>query len=133
MLPLVNTGYRPSDNDERSMWHDCDRFEEELAASNLLLDAPELHAYVAGVIKNLLGERAGGSRLYLIHEPTFNASMFANGMMLVHTGLLVRVRSEAQCAAVLGHEAGHFLRKHTITGARNKIRTSSVMAFVAAW
>lgn len=131
MLPLVDAGYRPTDADERGMWRDCDRAEEELAASNLLVDAPALHAYVSGIIHNLLGERAAGSRLYLVHEPTFNASMAPNGMMVVHSGLLVRVRTEAQCAAVLGHEAGHFCRKHNIAGFRNRVHRQSAMAFVA--
>jgi beta-barrel assembly-enhancing protease len=42
----------------------------------------------------------------------FNASMAPNGMMQIWSGLLLRVENEAQLAAVLGHELGHYLRRH---------------------
>jgi hypothetical protein len=38
--------------------------------------------------------------------------MAPNGMMLVWTGLLLRMENEAQLAFVLGHETGHYLRRH---------------------
>jgi len=40
--------------------------------------------------------------------------MAANGTMRVYTGLLLRVRSEAELAAVLGHEFGHFEERHSL-------------------
>ena len=132
MLPLVDAGYRPGDAVENGLWHDCDRHEEELAASNLLLDAPAVHAYLVGVVRNMLGERARGSRLYLIRQPSFNAAMYPNGMMTVNSGLLLRVSTEAQLAAVLGHESGHYLRQHSLAAHRDRVRKTGVMAFVAA-
>ena len=47
-----------------------------------------------------------------------NASMGPTGLMIVHTGLLARMRNEAQLASVLGHEAGHYLRRHSLQLAR---------------
>lgn len=132
MLPLVDAGYRPSEAVEGALWQDFGRLEEELATSDRLLGNHDIHRYVAGVIQNLLGQRARDSRLYVVRDPTFNASMAPNGMMIVHTGLLARVRNEAQLAAVLGHEAGHYLRRHSIAAYRDKVRKSSVIAFVAA-
>lgn len=58
--------------------------------------------------------------------------MFPNGMMIVQTGLLARIRNEAQLAAVLGHEAGHYLRRHSIARLRSTERKTAVMAFVSA-
>lgn len=132
MLPLVDAGYRPSDTVEGGLWRDWTRVEEELAASNRLVVAPELHTYVAGVIRTLLGKRATDSRLYLVHNASFNASMAPNGMMIVHSGVLIRVGDEAQLAAVLGHEAGHYLRRHSIAAYRDKVRKTGAMAFIAA-
>ena len=71
-------------------------------------------------------------RLYLMRNSDFNAAMFPSGMMIVHTGLLARVRSEAQYAAVLGHEAGHYFRKHTLQQYRSIRRKSAAMAVVGA-
>ena len=46
--------------------------------------------------------------------PQFNAMMAPNGMMLVWSGLLLRVENEAQLAAILGHELGHYLERHSV-------------------
>ena len=132
MLPLVDAGYRPTDTVEGGLWRDISRVEEELATSGLLVTDPLLHSYVAGVIVNLLGARANDTRLYLVHDASYNASMAPNGMMIVHTGLLVRMQNEAELAAILGHEAGHYLRHHSITAYRNRVRKTGVMAFVVA-
>ena len=40
--------------------------------------------------------------------------MTANGVMEVWTGLLVRVSSEDELAAVLGHELAHYTQLHTL-------------------
>lgn len=40
--------------------------------------------------------------------------MAPNGMMSVYTGLLLRTQNEAQLAAVLGHEIGHYLARHSL-------------------
>jgi hypothetical protein len=58
--------------------------------------------------------------------------MFPSGMMIVHTGLLARVRNEAQLAAVLGHEAGHYFRKHSIDQYRSIRSKTAAMAWVSA-
>ena len=47
-----------------------------------------------------------------MNAPHFNAGMFPNGLMLVNTGFLLRIQSEAQLAAVLGHEVGHYVKRH---------------------
>ena len=130
MQALVGPGYRPVDADERGMWQSIERLEEELASSNLLLKSPEMQRYVEGVMARLLGDRARETRVYIVHDPEFNASMFPNGMMLVHTGLLARMRDEAQLAAVLGHECGHYLRRHSLQGWRDFRRKTGIMAFV---
>ncbi|MBV8972356.1 MAG: M48 family metalloprotease [Sphingomonadaceae bacterium] len=131
MLPLVDPGYRPSDATEGALWQHWGRFEQDLAASPALLHAPDLHDYVSGVLANLLGPRARDVRLYIVHDASFNASMAPNGLTIVQTGLLARMRSEAQLAAVLGHEAGHYLRLHAISREHDVVHKNSVMAFVS--
>jgi len=70
-------------------------------------------------------------RIYVMRDASFNAAMAPSGFMIVNTGLLARVRNEAQYAAVLGHEAGHYFRKHSIQGYRNLRRKAAVGAFVS--
>jgi predicted Zn-dependent protease len=80
-------------------------------------------------MERLLGRPAPDLRIYLMHDATFNAAMFPTGMMLVHTGFMARTRNEAQYAAVLGHEAGHYFRKHTLQQFRS-VRTRSAVGAV---
>jgi predicted Zn-dependent protease len=49
-----------------------------------------------------------------MRTPMFNASMAPNGMMQVWSGLLLRVENEAQLAAIVGHELGHYLERHQL-------------------
>ncbi len=132
MTSLVEPGYQPAERDEVGLWRSLERLEEDLAASNILFEAPALHAYSLGIMRNLLGAQMRDFRLYLVHDPAMNAAVLPNGLVFVNSGLLVRMRSEAQYAAVLGHESGHYLRKHTLARIRDRKAKSAVMAFVTA-
>jgi predicted Zn-dependent protease len=57
--------------------------------------------------------------VYIVQTPYFNAFMAPNGMMQVWSGLLVRMTSEAQLAAILGHEIGHYVQRHSIERMRD--------------
>ena len=129
--PTIGPGYAPVEQDERGLWLACREFEEKLARSDLLLDAPDLVAYSQGVMQRLLGAAADDLRIYIVRDPDLNASMFPTGMLLVHTGLLARLDSEAQYASVLGHEAGHYFLRHGIDRYR-ELRDKSAIATVAS-
>jgi beta-barrel assembly-enhancing protease len=131
LTPLVPPDYEPQDKDERGLWHDCDKLERELVASDLLIRDPALSAYLEKVAHGLLGEHKADLRVYAVRNAEFNASMFPNGMMLVHSGLLARARNEAQLAAVVGHECGHYLRLHSIRRWRDVRAKTSFAAFLS--
>ncbi len=131
MTPVIADGYTPVDPDERGIWQSSDKIEAQIKDSNLRIRNPELNQYVFGIIKQLLGDSANDIRLYIMRDPNFNASMFPNGMMIVNTGLLSRMRNEAQLAAVLGHEAGHYFRQHTLTRFRDVKTKAAIMSVVA--
>ena len=129
--PLIGADYQPVDADERGIWQSCERIEETLQVSDRQLRSAELQKYTVGVVERLLGRPVPDLRVYLMHEASFNAAMFPNGMMLVHTGFMVRARNEAQFAAVLGHEAGHYFRKHTLQQYRS-VRAKAALGTVLA-
>jgi Zn-dependent protease with chaperone function len=131
MTPLIAPGYEAEDADERGLWQAFDKLEEQIATSNLIVRDPELTSYLNGVMYRLLGEPATDIRLYVIRNPDFNASMAPNGMMIVHTGLLARMRNEAQLAAVLGHEAGHYYRRHSVQQWRSIKAKTALMSVIA--
>ena len=70
-------------------------------------------------------------RIYLAHIPDFNAVMFPTGFAVVFSGLLLRMRNEAQLAGVIAHESGHFLRRHMIRSWRDMKRKSDIFAIGA--
>jgi predicted Zn-dependent protease len=115
-LPLPSAaGYRPQDKLEEGLWFEMDEQERLLRQSKFLVTDPALNAYVRGVLCRTVGqERCAATRLYIVRTPYFNASMAPNGTTIVYTGLFLRMRDEAQLAAVLGHEYTHFEQRHTL-------------------
>jgi predicted Zn-dependent protease len=106
---------RPAaESDEGGLWGLMDREEGRLKRSPLTIRDKALQAYLQDLVNRLAGEHAPDIRVYAVRTPHFNAMMAPNGMMIVWSGLLLRADNEAQLAAVLGHELGHYLERHTV-------------------
>ena len=124
--------YQPQGVDEIGLWQQDDESERSLAASSVVIRDEKLTSYVKGVLCAAVGDdRCNATRVYILREPTFNATMSPNGTMRVFSGLLLRMRSEAELAAVLGHEFGHFERRHGLNGFRAMRKGSDVLAWGA--
>ena len=127
----LQPGYRPQTNsDELGLWAAMDRAERDLANSRFVLRERELNDYIRSIVCRLSPGHCGDLRQYVVRTPLFNASMAPNGMMQVWTGLLLRCLDEAQLAAVIGHEMGHYLHRHTLQryrDVRSKADLSAVL------
>lgn len=131
MAPLVGKGFKPADRDEQGLWQEMERAEEEISGTNLLVDDPGLQNYIKTMIATVGGPAAQDFRIYLVRIPEFNAMMFPTGFAVVFTGLLLRMRNEAQLAGVIAHESGHFLRRHQIRSWRDMRRKTDLFAIGA--
>jgi hypothetical protein len=131
MTPLIGPGHRPQDKDEEGLWQQYERVEEEIAGSNLLIRDPSLTSYLGGVAERVGGPAAKDLRVYLAHVPEFNAFMAPTGFMVVFSGLLLRMRDEAQLSGVIAHEAGHFLRRHQLRAWRDMKRKTAALNILA--
>ncbi|HVE54757.1 MAG TPA: M48 family metalloprotease, partial [Ramlibacter sp.] len=101
---------RPAlDTDEGGLWALMDREETRLRRSPLVVRDEALTKYLRDLVCSLGGEHCTDVRVHVVRTAQFNASMAPNGSMQVWSGLLLRVDNEAQLAAVLGHELGHYL------------------------
>ncbi|MEW6687463.1 MAG: M48 family metalloprotease [Pseudomonadota bacterium] len=117
-------------SDEGGLWALMDREEQKLRRSGFLIRDKALQDYVSGIACRLAGEHCPDVRVYLVQTPYFNASMAPNGMMQVWSGLLLRMTSEAQLAAILGHEIGHYLGRHSIERLRDAKSKSAFGQFL---
>jgi predicted Zn-dependent protease len=131
MVPLIGPGFRPTDEDEKGLWKEMERVEEEIADTNLLIDDPRLTGYLQNLIGTVGGPAAKDFRIYLMRIPDFNAMMFPTGFAVVFSGLLLRMRNEAQLAGVIAHESGHFLRRHEIRSWRDQRRKTDFFSIAA--
>jgi predicted Zn-dependent protease len=105
--------------DEGGLWALMDREEKRLRRSPFRIRDEALSNYLTSIACGLGGGHCPDIRVYPIRAPFFNASMAPNGMMQIWSGLLLRVDNEAQLAAVIGHEIGHYLQRHTVERLRD--------------
>ena len=124
--------YQPQGVDEMGIWREDDEEERALTNSTVVIHDEKLTAYVRGVLCSAVGEdRCNAARIYIVREPSFNATMVPNGTMRVYSGLLLRVQSEAELAAVLGHEFGHFEKRHGLASFKAGRTGSDLLAWAA--
>ena len=96
--------------------------EKRLEQSDALYNDPKLEAYVNQVAMRLIAivpEKGGGFRVKVIKDPHLNAFTYPDGFCYVYTGILARLENEAQLAALLGHEIGHYVNHHALNGIRH--------------
>jgi predicted Zn-dependent protease len=113
--------------DEGGLWAMMDREETRLRRSPFSIRDTGLREYVQDIACRLAEGHCADVRVHLVHTPLFNANMAPNGMMQVWSGLMLRVENEAQLAAVLGHEIGHYMERHTLERLRD-IKSRSAFA-----
>jgi len=116
IMPRISPGYEPEDAlTEKGLWMELEEYETAIRRSALLVKDEAINEYVKAAACRVAGDYCGDLRIYIIRNPNFNASMTANGMMQIWTGLLIRVSSEDELSAVLGHELAHYTQLHTLT------------------
>jgi hypothetical protein len=129
---LPPEGYKPTDKDERGLWMQADEAERNLKLSRFVIRDEALNSYVRGVFCRTVGqEKCSHVRIYITRTPYFNASMMPNGTMQIWSGLLLRMRNEAQLAAVLGHEFAHYEKRHGILLFRDIKKKTSAAAWLS--
>jgi len=117
--------------DEGGLWALMDREETRLRRSPFRMKEEGLQDYLQALTCKLAGDHCPDVRVYPLRTPFFNASMAPNGMMQVWSGLLLRAENEAQLAAVLAHEVGHYLQRHTVERLRDVKARSAFGTFFA--
>jgi beta-barrel assembly-enhancing protease len=128
-MPARITRPDPS-SDEGGLWGFMDREEARLRRSAFLIRDPALERYLTDLACRLAGHHCADLRVYATRSPFFNASMAPNGMMTIWSGLLLRVDNEAQLAAIIGHEIGHYVQRHALDRLRDARSRSAFAAIM---
>ncbi len=90
---------------------------EELKAKTPIERDPKINQYVQCVVAPIM-EAAKGRvsvqkwEVVVFKDPSANAFALPGGKIGVHTGILPVAKTQAQLAAVLGHEVGHVMAQH---------------------
>jgi predicted Zn-dependent protease len=90
----------------------------EVAATYGIYDDPALQDYVSklGLALAAKGQRPGLPwRFTVLDSPVVNAFAVPGGAIYVTRGILAMMNSEAELAAVLGHEIGHVNARHSMS------------------
>ena len=131
-LPPYAGAYQPQGVDERGIWMEADEDERALRDSRFVIHDAPLEGFIHGVLCRTVGaDRRNGVRIYIVRVAAPNADMAPNGFMRIWTGLLLRVRSEAELGAVLAHEFGHFEERHTLAAYRQQRRAGDIAAWAS--
>jgi len=93
-----------------------------------------LEAYVQGVGMRLarVSHRPNLNYRYrVLNSSVPNAFALPGGFIVINRGLLVGLKSEAEMAAVLGHETGHVTAKHSLAGYQRALASNVLLAGVS--
>jgi predicted Zn-dependent protease len=116
---------------EAGLWMQMNNYEEKLKTSGSRLKDKGLEKYLKNILCKLTPDYCKDIRVYVQDIPYFNAFMAPNGMMVVWTGLLLRAQNEAQVAAVIGHEAGHYIKRHSLKSWLDAKSRTDLMALLS--
>lgn len=129
----IPPGYEPGPKrEEQGLWSEMEDLELRINKSALLMDNGDLVNYINNIVCRVAGPYCNDLRVYVIRNPSFNASMMPNGMMHVWTGMIVRASSTDEIAAVVGHEIAHYTRLHSLEllEATNRRRSAGLLVDV---
>ncbi|WP_372239630.1 M48 family metalloprotease [Pseudomonas sp. 8Z] len=93
------------------------RYNQEILKQNPRYDDARLQAYIQRVGERVARSSHRGQLKYvftLVDSPDVNAFALPGGYIYIHRGLLAYLNSEAELAAVLGHEVGHVTARHSV-------------------
>ena len=88
---------------------------------------------IASCIAGAIVQQVGGRwEVVVFEDPTPNAFALPGNKIGIHTGMMSLVQNQGQLAAVIGHEIGHVLAKHSNERASQEMAVNSGLSLVQA-
>lgn len=114
---------------ENRLWHEAANFDETISRSGQTYEHKKATQYLQSVMDRLYPEFKGKIHVHLYNSTQLNAFALPNGSIYFNIGLLARIENEAQLAAVLAHEAAHFIEKHSF---KQRVTAINAAAFAVS-
>ena len=136
--PLAPLGLERSvenlDADEAALWKDSREIQYKIEVSGLLFEDAALESYMQQVLKRVTPAEVTQAgiepKIRIISDVNIDGYSFANGVIYIHTGLLSRMQSESQLAALLSRELAHVVQRHALQAQRDKRLRADTMAWI---
>ena len=114
---------------ERRLWHEAAGYDNTIERSGQIYAHARATRYLQGVMDSLYPEFKGKIPVRIYDSTQLNAFAMPNGSVYINIGMLARIETEAQLAAVLGHEAVHFIEKHSF---QQRVSTKNAASFAVS-
>jgi predicted Zn-dependent protease len=116
LTPIGEQGFQ-LEEDEQRIWREARELQKRFDQSGLIDEDPVLHDYINQLAGRIAPEKFKEQvrmEVKVLKHPAPNAFALPHGPLYIHSGFLARMDSEAQLAAVLGHEMSHVVYRHTL-------------------
>lgn len=109
--------------DEWGLWADANKESGVLLQRVRAHDDPMVKKYLTLMLERLVPEAASGPggpvwRAEVLRDPTLNVLALPDGQVVVHTGLLAALESEAQLALLLARAVAQITHRHALRALR---------------
>lgn len=124
-------GYTPDPaTDEAGIWLACEKAEKDMRTAAARMREKSVNELVADMMCRMSAGHCTSLRTYVVRTGVPNATAYPNGMIQVWSGLLLRMKSESELAAILGHELAHYIRRHSLARMRDVRAKTDLAAFL---
>ena len=105
---------------------------EQIKQKEIIETDPAINAYVKCVVAELTRDLGGHWEVVVFRSDQANAFALPGGKVGVYTGLFKAARNQHQLAAVIGHEIGHVLARHSNERVSQEMAAKETLAILQA-
>ena len=136
MPSILETGWQPELRKE--LENEALQFIYSAKSHDLEFNDPYLESYIYSLVNKivpdvLLDNRQYSVNVFIMQDPSINAYCYPNGTIVINTGLLAALHSEAELVAILSHEIAHYVLDHSVVNINKAIEREKRAAFWAAF
>ncbi|MEZ4281287.1 MAG: M48 family metalloprotease [Myxococcota bacterium] len=124
----ANAAIGPLADDESKLWSEAQKTFAKLQEEEKIYADDPLQAYLQNLTESIVppvDETGPKFSLHVLDLPDRNAAALPDGTILLTLGLLAALENEAELAMVIGHEAAHVVKRHSLIEFRYGEITSS--------